>query len=509
MSPDVPTLEQAERVVVLRQERGLTQQALADRLGVDVGTVARWERGAQGIRPRNLAAIAEVLDVPLEELRTGTRPRPAATTPSRDLKTVEMVAWLAEAGGRAFAETYDLVCQAADRIEARSAADQYGRNYARAGIGRQELVDAVADYYQVGEEDGLYTAEVGGKSLRLSIVSKPEWRGLDIDLRSGGEQSTLLGVNPKPPERMPTVVYESAVARLADAEVNDRVLINNPMFRLSSVDVADGKLVTEFGLATFADYALRTGLMEIELVDALLKSDGTPVRDAILPSIDAVRDLDSYFCTGGPVTLFAAARPATSDRPADYALLVQTRGSQVMDIPGKLSTVPKGWHQPIGEAAPQSRLGVTLMREFEEELLGREDLEQMSAESKRVVDPLHKEHRQPAMAALLESPDAFQVRLTGFGFNLLSGTYEAACLIVIDDENWWVDWGHTIAGNWETTSIDCYSSSDADGIAALAHNPRWSNEGLFALIEGLRSLLASPSGRSESAILALGFPLDR
>jgi len=489
VSPDSSTEAQAQRVVELRHERGITQQELADLLRVDVGTVARWERGAQGIRPRNLAAIAKALDVSLEELRTGSRSVGVVESSGRDLKVVELVAWLAEAGGRSFTETYELVCKAADRIEGRSAADQYARSYARASIGRQELADAVADYYQVGEEDGLYTTEVGGDPISLSILSKPEWRGLNTDLRAGGEESQVA-VSPeaRPVDRMNSVVYESAIARLADAEVNDRVLINNPMFRLASADVVDGKLNTSFGMATFADYALRTGLMEIELVDSLLKSDGTPVRDVLLPSLDKALDLNSYFCTGGPVALFAAARPAADGRPADYALLVQVRGSQVMDIPGKLSTVPKGWHQPIGEAAPQSRLGITLMREFEEELLGREDLEQMSEESKRLVDPLHQERTQPALVSLLENPGAFHLRLTGFGLNLLSGTYEAPCLIVVDEENWWGEWGHEIAGNWETTSIDCYSSADAEGLNALIRDPRWSNEGLFAIVEGLRCL---------------------
>jgi len=467
----------------------MTQQELADLLGVDVGTVARWERGAQGIRPRNLAAIAKALDVTLEELRTGSPSVASVESSGRDLRTVEMVAWLAEAAGRSFTETYELVCKASDRVEARSAADQYARNYARASIGRQELADAVVDYYQVGEDDWLYSTEIGGDPITLSIVSKPEWRGLNIDLRADGEESQVVnGQAVKPVDRMSSVVYESAIARLADAEVNNRVLINNPMFRLTAADVVDGRLSTSFGMATFADYALRTGLMEIELVDALLKSEGTPVRDVLLPSFNAAMDLSSYFCTGGPVALFAAARPAAEGRPPDYALLVQVRGNQVMDIPGKLSAVPKGWHQPIGEAAPQSRLGSTLLREFEEELLGREDLEQMSEESKRVVDPLHQERRQPALAALLDNPGAFHLRLTGFGLNLLSGTYEAPCLIVVDDEKWWSEWGHEIAGNWETTSIDCYSSADADSLNALIRDPRWSNEGLFALIEGLRCL---------------------
>ncbi|MGB5756335.1 MAG: hypothetical protein WBM50_05425 [Acidimicrobiales bacterium] len=107
--------------------------------------------------------------------------------------------------------------------------------------------------------------------------------------------------------------------------------------------------------------------------------------------------------------------------------------------------------QPVGEPATQAQIGTTLLREFEEELLGREDLEQISDES-RPADPLHWERHPEAMRPLLDNPDTFHVRCTGFGLNLLSGTYEVPCLIVIDDEDWWRQWGHLIAGNWETTA---------------------------------------------------------
>jgi transcriptional regulator with XRE-family HTH domain len=53
----------------LRLRRGHTQESLADILSVDPGTVARWERGAQGIRTRNEAALANALGVTLAKVR--------------------------------------------------------------------------------------------------------------------------------------------------------------------------------------------------------------------------------------------------------------------------------------------------------------------------------------------------------------------------------------------------------------------------------------------------------
>jgi len=46
----------------------------------------------------------------------------------------------------------------------------------------------------------------------------------------------------------------------------------------------------------------------------------------------------------------------------------------------------------------------------------------------------------------------------------------------------------TVEANWETMRVHRHSSSDADGLAALANDPRRSNEERFAFLEGLRRL---------------------
>jgi hypothetical protein len=42
--------------------------------------------------------------------------------------------------------------------------------------------------------------------------------------------------------------------------------------------------------------------------------------------------------------------------------------------------------------------------------------------------------------------------------------------------------------NWESAALRQYSSLDIDSLAELVHDPTWSNEGLFALLQGLRRL---------------------
>lgn len=50
------------RVRELREQRGLTQEELADRLGVEPPAVSKWERGLAFPRPDKLVAMADIFD---------------------------------------------------------------------------------------------------------------------------------------------------------------------------------------------------------------------------------------------------------------------------------------------------------------------------------------------------------------------------------------------------------------------------------------------------------------
>lgn len=45
-----------------REELGISQEEAAKRLGVSGGTVSRWERGAQSIKPRDVDAIEKLVE---------------------------------------------------------------------------------------------------------------------------------------------------------------------------------------------------------------------------------------------------------------------------------------------------------------------------------------------------------------------------------------------------------------------------------------------------------------
>lgn len=57
-----------EQIRGLRQQRGLSQEALADRLEVSRQAVAKWERGAANPSTTNLIALSRIFGVSLEEL---------------------------------------------------------------------------------------------------------------------------------------------------------------------------------------------------------------------------------------------------------------------------------------------------------------------------------------------------------------------------------------------------------------------------------------------------------
>ena len=99
-------------------------------------------------------------------------------------------------------------------------------------------------------------------------------------------------------------------------------------------------------------------------------------------------------------------------------------------------------------------------------------------------------------------PDQWRMECTGFGLNLVSGNFEFASLVVIENEEWWERFGGQVEANWESEGLRRYSSQDREGLVDLIHDPAWSNEGLFALTQGLRRLSKTGGKRVCSPLIA-------
>ncbi len=92
---------------------------------------------------------------------------------------------------------------------------------------------------------------------------------------------------------------------------------------------------------------------------------------------------------GRALALCAFARPADPYRgPADYALLVQERSGNLVNATRQLAVIPKGFHQPLSDFRGDAKIGATLRREMEEELFGRQDIDNTLCEQ-HAADLLH------------------------------------------------------------------------------------------------------------------------
>jgi len=72
------------RIRDARQDKGWTQERLAESVGVSRSAVAQWETGRAGQLTGHLSRIAEVLDVGIEHLTHGRNRRAPSHTGSGD-----------------------------------------------------------------------------------------------------------------------------------------------------------------------------------------------------------------------------------------------------------------------------------------------------------------------------------------------------------------------------------------------------------------------------------------
>jgi transcriptional regulator with XRE-family HTH domain len=478
----------------LREARGWTQAQVITRL-INVARsrghvvaeraslermLSRWENG-HPIGSRYRALLAVVFDCTPDELGAGF-PEKAR---DRDLSSRDFISWLAGHSDMAFEQLYEAVCVEIERLEQEPSSARHARAHERGLVSRSNIADAVRAYY--GASEAWFQVRFGGGELRSSMVTRSEW--LDVAVSLGGDDEIVsFGAPSSDRIHLGPLEVDAAIRRLAATELAGTVLYESPLYRLLDVDLRRGRLAGALTSVAFSEHALTTELMEGELLDAIaVGSDRLPLRDRYLPSLASVWDLAGRRCVGGPVTLLAVARGSERGAP-DYMLFTQKRSPTVLNLAGSLAVLPKGFHQPMREPAREARLSTTIEREFEEELLGRADLEQIVSTARRPADPLHESQVTEPLAWLHDRPGTHRVECTGLGFNALTSNYEFACLIVVHDEEWWRRFGHLVVANWESDGLYRHSSLDTSGLARLVFDPRWGNESLFSLVQGLRRL---------------------
>ncbi|GAB3449027.1 transcriptional regulator [Actinophytocola sediminis] len=345
-------------------------------------------------------------------------------------------------------------------------------------------------YY--GDRTGGYGQYAAGESL-TSILTHPDWLDLDCSLMPPSDRLTVTNTAADLDMSLDDRAAGRAAQRLAETLALNIRLTDGPLYRLVGIEPRKGMIRGTAEVTRFVRYALTMDLLEGELVDTVagdspLSAGSLPLRDLYLPDTASVLDLSNRLCSGGTLALCAFARPADPFRgPADYVLLVQERSGHVVNAARRLAVIPKGFHEPMTDYRADAHLGATLRREMEEELFGRDDIDSTIGQQLR-ADPMHPSRLSEPMRWLMDHPDQLRMECTGFGLNLVSGNFEFPGLIVIDDEEFWTRFGGHIEANWEASSLRQYSSLDRDLLTELAADNTWSNEGLFALLQGFRRL---------------------
>jgi hypothetical protein len=428
-------------------------------------------RGPKGeplgaLRPATARLLERIFAVPVDELLA------PPDEPSVAPELAEAFGWLdGHVGAKVTKRVAELEKAALLNTQAR-----------RARVGRAELAGALADYY--GRVALRY--ECDGRALPMSILARREWLDLACLLTPGSERIALAHT---PEVARGDLGTPHAVERLAEAAALGVRITDAPVYRLLDIDVQPDAISGAVGLASFVEYALTTDLLEGELIDAVAAGDRTrlELRDRYLPDIASVLNVADRLCAGGALALCAIARPADGYRSADYALLVQERSAHVLNAPRRLSVIPKAFHQPLTDVAADTPIRATLLREMEEELFGRADVDSTAGDQRAAVH-MHPDRLSEPMSWLLADAERLRVECTGFGLNLVSGNYEFASLVVIEDEEFWARFGGHVEANWEASGLRLYSSLDRELLADLLADESWSNEGLFALLQGFRRL---------------------
>lgn len=496
------------RACALQRAFLMSNMDFAKHLSIGVRTVAGWHEKPDHV-PQS--KIQQILDAAYGEAKSPIKRRfavlvgeavetsdegPDLAETERRLSVDEhmktALGWLDTHAGWEPGASRHLVAQTSSELDVRALQD---RNALRDRVDRHRLAEALARYYGTSDTNHRrYAARYDGRRTETSVLTSPDWVDVACPLDPARDRLTLASSVPAPDVSLDERTAARAARRLAETLSLDTRLVDMPLYRLLDFDIRDGHISGSVGMARFVQYALTMDLLEGELVDAIANGDSPrpgalPLRDRYLPDLAAVLDTSSRLCAGGPLALCAFARSAElSRREPDYVLLVQERSSHVLNATGRLSVIPKAFHQPMTDYRADAQIWATLRREMEEELFGRRDDVDSTLSDLRSADPMHPSRLSEAMRWLTEEPGRLRIECTGFGLNLISGNFEFAGLILVEDEEFWARYGGQIEANWESSTLRQYSSLDQEFLLELIDDAAWSNEGLFALLQGLRRL---------------------
>lgn len=336
---------------------------------------------------------------------------------------------------------------------------------------------------------GKYSLTIHDVPVVTTLATKPEWTKTPVTLDGQRDSCQLLDTMPPTEMLSPRQIAESLVF-LEDRGIK---VWDNPVFRLTEIDIGDGCFNAKFCLDSYFRYRFSSGSMQDELVRAVMETKETPeligkrfdrylpMRSKYMPDAESVATCPRRICAGGVNVLVALARPESND----FGLVLQRRSNTVASRQGALATIPAGHHQPTVSPSEEVPISHTVRRELFEELFGGEEAQRGS---RRLVHDWYKSECPP-IYWLDRHKGSYDVSLTGFGYSLITGSYSFSVLLAVLDESFWVEYSQMMKTNWEVTSLqDPIVSSTSGRLGELMQENGWTDWGLFTFAQGLRRL---------------------
>lgn len=270
---------------------------------------------------------------------------------SEQLSVQPLIAWAARRSNLPYAQ---LAARVDDLLRWSGSSDAALQPQLPPESSQRTLTERIRTYYADDTSSSplrFATVELQSHSIPLSILTSHDWIDTCIDL-SRDERSELVLDADTAIE--PRLSLGSVLRRIAECEQGGCSIIDAPVYRLLDVDVEPGgQLTTRYALSSFFEYALTLDLLERELAEAASSDNPRmPLRGRYLPSLSAIADVKARLCVGGPLALFAAARPASLGwrGEPDYVLLIQQRSDQVLNARHSLAVIPKALSSARGRA---------------------------------------------------------------------------------------------------------------------------------------------------------------
>jgi transcriptional regulator with XRE-family HTH domain len=331
-----------------RKAAGFSQETLAEHLGVDRSTVARWETGTVAPQPWHRPKPAEALDVTRHELTTPLTTGAAERPIDQD--------------GAAFSE----------RIK--TSQEEWLRERQAPGVRGRELTELAAWLYPRAERapGGHVLAAPGwllGEPVELDAV-RLHWDS-DAPAPPQPTPDMTAGLLPLAGTGAHYADYSRAVRDL----VRPRLLENRTSYRLTAISSSpQHRLQLGFSHTTFFEVFNAKQLLAHEFKRAWLRSgrripswDDLPLRSAIGSPHDPQRLLMSP-----GINTLTIRRGRGAEGPT--IVLHERDGGKVADGGGLCHVMPAGEFQPSSGTSADIKndfsLWRNIMREFSEEFLG-------------------------------------------------------------------------------------------------------------------------------------------